>query len=112
MFVGIGREMCYDGDAGVATACWDRQDEKLQPTMIFAGTIGMFCCDRRSDVLASVTACWDWQDEKLQPAMIFLEPFMMTPRHVTAVTAFLLHPSSFFGTPGVEDCYGDGARHL
>lgn len=39
--------------------------------MIFAGTSGMFCWDRRSDVLASVTACGDQQDKKLQPPMIF-----------------------------------------
>lgn len=26
-FVGIDRAMCYDGDAGAATVCWDREDE-------------------------------------------------------------------------------------
>ena len=26
-FVGTGRAMCYDGDAGAETVCWDREDE-------------------------------------------------------------------------------------
>lgn len=65
--------------------------------MIFAGTSGMFCWDRRSDVLASVTACGDQQDKKLQPPMIFAGTIHddTATRDEGGGVAFLLHLLSF-----------------